>query len=306
MSPIDLYIRRATLGLPKRARLDTAAELRVHLNERAVALTSQGLDRSEAEHLAVEYMGPIEPVNRQFLGHVLTPRLGWILAALLFLGLAAWAASNFLFAPAEIAAPRGVIPNDLLPLLGEFSSLEVTMPRDSRTLSLALAQGDGELFSSASTILDGFASELRPNERTSLTFTIGFPIAAIAQAQCEPGSRPLFVSDASGHMTACVSVPGDTGSWQHMTADGLDVVYDSWQPLLIYKAATSPTAIVAEGDEMPASLDWSPVVSDPSEWLVLSAFTSRAPLQDLGELPPPPTGSKVAAKFSWLLPQRGD
>src|SRR5690606_25898849 len=56
MSPIDLYIRRATLGLPKRARLDTAAELRVHLNERAVALTSQGLDRSEAEHLAVEYM----------------------------------------------------------------------------------------------------------------------------------------------------------------------------------------------------------------------------------------------------------
>lgn len=306
MSPIDLYIRRATLGLPKRTRLDTAAELRVHLNERATALTSQGLDRSEAEHLAVEYMGPIEPVNRQLLGHVLTPRLGWILAAALFLGVTAWAATNYLFAPAEIAAPRSIVPNDILPLLGEFTSLEVTVPRDARTLSLVLAQGDGELFSSASTILDGFSPELRPNERTSLTFTLGFPIAAIAQLECVPGSRPLFVGAASGTMTACVSVAGDTGSWQHMAAGGLDVVYDTWQPLLVYKAATNPAPIEVGGDATPADLDWSPIVADPSEWLVLSVFTSRAPLQDLGELPPPPTGTEVAARFPWLETPPGD
>ncbi len=44
MGPIDQYIRRATLGLPRRQRLDTAAELRVHLNARAASLSSQGLD----------------------------------------------------------------------------------------------------------------------------------------------------------------------------------------------------------------------------------------------------------------------
>jgi len=301
VSPIDLYIRRATLGLPKRARLDTAAELRVHLNERTMALTSQGLDRSEAEHLAVEYMGPIEPVNRKFLGHVLTPRLGWLLVAALLIGVAAWAAANYLFAPAEIASPRSVIPNDLLPLLGEFTSLDVTMPRDARTFSLALAQGDGQLFSSASTILDGFTSDLRPNQRTALTLTIGFPIAAIAQLECEPGGRPLFVSDAAGHITACVAVPGNTGSWQHMTAGGLDVVYDTWQPLLVYKAATNPAVPTVEGDVTPESIDWTPVIAEPVDWLVLSAYTSRAPLQDIGELPPPPTGSEVATRFPWLV-----
>jgi len=34
MSNLDRYIRRATAGLPSRTRVDTAAELRVHLNER--------------------------------------------------------------------------------------------------------------------------------------------------------------------------------------------------------------------------------------------------------------------------------
>lgn len=97
MSPIDMYIRRVTLGLPRKARLDTAAELRVHLNERTSALTSQGLDHSEAEHLAVEYMGPIEPVNRKFLGHVLTPRLGWLLVGVEAYGLDWHAAGGKLF-----------------------------------------------------------------------------------------------------------------------------------------------------------------------------------------------------------------
>lgn len=83
MSPIDLCIRRATLGLPKRARLDTAAELRVHLNERTTALTSQGLDRSEAEHLVVQYMSPIKSVHHTFLDHVLTVRVGWYILVVL-------------------------------------------------------------------------------------------------------------------------------------------------------------------------------------------------------------------------------
>lgn len=301
MSPIDLYIRRATLGLPRRSRLDTAAELRVHLNERAAALASQGLDRSEAEHLAVEYMGPIEPVNRKLLGHSLTPRLGWLVAAILVIGSSVWAAANYLFAPAEIATPRSVIPNDVLPLLGDFASVIVTMPREARSVSLAVSQGDGELFSSASTILDGFTDELRPNQRRELAFTFGFPIPALAQKDCGVGSRPLFVSDATGHVIACVVVPGNAGSWHHTTTDGLEVVYDTWQPLLIYRPVTNPEPIVAGDEVRPETIEWSPIVAEPDSWLVLSAYTSRAPLQDVGELPSPPTGSDVADRFPWLL-----
>ena len=35
MTQIDKYIARATTGLPNRERIDTAAELRVHLNAQA-------------------------------------------------------------------------------------------------------------------------------------------------------------------------------------------------------------------------------------------------------------------------------
>ena len=300
MSPIDLYIRRATIGLPKRARLDTAAELRVHLNERATAIASQGLDRSEAEHLAVEYMGPIEPVNRKLLGHFLTARLGWLLVAVLLAGLATWAIANFLFAPAEIASPRSVVPDDVLPLLGDFTSLQITMPRQARTLSLALAQGDGALLSVATTILDGLTADLRPNQRNAMALTMGFPIAAIGQMECETGARPLIVSAAQNRTTSCVSVPVDTGSWSHATAGGLDVIYDTWQPLLVYRPTFYPPAPELEDGVQPSAIEWNPVVADASTWLVLSAYTSRAPLQDIGALPTPPTGSEVESRFPWL------
>lgn len=300
MSPIDIYIRRATLGLPRRARLDTAAELRVHLNERASALASQGLDRSEAEHLAVEYMGPIEPVNRQFLGHFFTQRVGWLIAAVLFVGFGAWVVANYVFAPAEVASPRSVIPNDVLPLLGDFASLEVTLPTGARTLSLAIAQGDGELFSFASGFLEGI-TDLRPNQRNSAAFTMGFPIPTLINVQCEAGSRSLYVSDSSGHVAGCVVLPGDSGSWFHTSQDGLNVIYDTWQPLLVYRSVSNPEPPMVEGNANPGSLDWSATISDPSTWLVLSAFTSRAPLQDVGTRPKPPTGSDVALLYPWLL-----
>lgn len=305
MSPIDLYIRRATLGLPRRARLDTAAELRVHLNERATALASQGLGQSEAEHLAVEYMGPIEPVNRKFLGHVLTPRLGWIVAGLLLVGLGAWAAANYLFAPAEIAAPRDVVPNDLLPLLGDFTSLEVTMPREARTLSFAVAQGTGELFSMASSMVED-SSGLRPNQRNKEALLIGFPVTALAHADCDAGSRAIFVGNAVGHLTGCVVLPTNTGSWFHATQNNLEVEFDAWQPLLVFQPVSNPEPQVVEGEFDPENLDWQQVTFDPSTWLVLSSYTSRAPLIDIVPLPSPPTGDDVLAKFPWLARGRAN
>jgi hypothetical protein len=74
---IDTYIKRATSGLPTRERIDTAAELRVHLNARVKKHLLEGHTREEAEFLAVDAMGAPAPVNRQFIGHLFTPKLGW-------------------------------------------------------------------------------------------------------------------------------------------------------------------------------------------------------------------------------------
>lgn len=73
---VDAYIHRATLGLPKAGRVDTAAELRAHLLERAAEHEAQGFTREEAEYLAVQGMGDPQPVNRGLMGHSFTNRLG--------------------------------------------------------------------------------------------------------------------------------------------------------------------------------------------------------------------------------------
>jgi hypothetical protein len=84
--PIDDYIYRATLGLPKHNRVDTSAELRVHLNSRVKELMAGGFPKDESEHLAVQEMGPVEPVNLAFLGHGFTNKLGWIVLVAAVLG----------------------------------------------------------------------------------------------------------------------------------------------------------------------------------------------------------------------------
>ena len=76
-SSIDKYIRNATVGLPNRERIDTAAEMRVHLNQKTRDLMAQGFPKEEAEHLAVQEMGPVSSTNRALLGHMFTNRLGW-------------------------------------------------------------------------------------------------------------------------------------------------------------------------------------------------------------------------------------
>jgi hypothetical protein len=86
---IDQYIKKATAGLPTRERIDTAAELRVHLNAQVKKHLLEGHSREEAEFLAVDAMGAPAPVNRQLIGHMFTPQLGWrlVVAALAAIGL---------------------------------------------------------------------------------------------------------------------------------------------------------------------------------------------------------------------------
>jgi hypothetical protein len=88
--PIDTYIRRATAGLPRLERVDTAAEIRVHLLQKTRELMAQGFPREEAEHLAVQEMGPVAPTNRALLGHVFTSSLGWTVVGIMLAGAGVW------------------------------------------------------------------------------------------------------------------------------------------------------------------------------------------------------------------------
>jgi hypothetical protein len=86
---INQYIKKATAGLPSRERIDTAAELRVHLNAQVKKHLLEGHSREEAEFLAVDAMGAPAPLNRQLLGHMFTPQLGWrlVVGAVVVIGL---------------------------------------------------------------------------------------------------------------------------------------------------------------------------------------------------------------------------
>jgi hypothetical protein len=88
--PIDTYIRRATAGLPRLERVDTAAEIRIHLLQKTRELMAQGFPREEAEHLAVQEMGPVAVTNRAFLGHMFTSSVGWIVLALTVVSAVTW------------------------------------------------------------------------------------------------------------------------------------------------------------------------------------------------------------------------
>ena len=46
---------------------------------------AQGFPREEAEHLAVQEMGPVARTNRALLGHALTNPSGWVVLGLLLL-----------------------------------------------------------------------------------------------------------------------------------------------------------------------------------------------------------------------------
>ena len=87
---INRYIHKATAGLPSKERIDTSAELRVHLNAQVKKYLLEGHSQEEAEYLAVDAMGAPAPVNRQLLGHVFTPRVGWGLVIATVLGFSSW------------------------------------------------------------------------------------------------------------------------------------------------------------------------------------------------------------------------
>jgi len=308
VSPVDQYIRRATTGLPNRARLDTAAELRVHLNERTRQYMDQGFDRSEAEHLAVEQMGPAEPVNRSFLGHVFTPRVGWVVLVLLVLGSGGWLAANYLFAPAPLVRTVAVEAEELLPYIGDFQMLQVTAPKGTKTLYFAVTQGEEEASLSVINLEYDYA-DLRPNQRASIRFGVGFLNSALAMIECGSGSRVLATfRGTQSRSEMCLPVPSTNGSWAFLMQNGGDnvMVHDEWQPMLLFR----PTVMVTE--LLPGQFaNWSTpeghAVDAPRDtWFVVSVFATTVPITEDFTVPAYPKVSDVVRQYRWLEPQLPD
>lgn len=391
MTTIDRYIRRATVGLPRRERLDTAAELRVHLNERLRALSAEGFAREEAEHLVVERMGPVDEVNRRLLNHAFTARAGWTVAAILLLGVVAWLAIHYLFAPPLLARPHALTLSDVLPLIGDLAAVDVTVPTTARTSVLGVTQGGATVFTVAGPALLADTVPERANQRIKRTLVAGFPAASVGAAACAPGTRPFAVrTPRGGDSATCLVVPSGSvgGRWHQLAAGGLPVRFDVWQPVLAFEpiyppalpdgtapdsvpstatgatpgttpsttpgttpsttysatltttsgatlattsdattdatltttpdatrdatptttpntardtvtvtsAGTDPgTAGLEDGSGDAAGLDSvrTSATSDRTDWIVLSIYTSRAPLAELGAMPSPPTGAAL-------------
>jgi hypothetical protein len=147
--PIDTYIRRATAGLPRLERVDTAAEIRVHLLQKTRELMAQGFPREEAEHLAVQEMGPVAATNRAFLGHIFTSSLGWAVVGLMLAGAGVWTylERDWIFWKDTMIRSVPLDAEDLqfaLPEIPKFKTapqltkFEFYLPRGTKTLEYAL------------------------------------------------------------------------------------------------------------------------------------------------------------------------
>ncbi len=158
-SSIDQYIYRATLGLPQQERVDTSAELRVHLNARVKQLLSEGFPREEAQHLAVQEMGPVAQLNKTFLGHGLTNKLGW----LVLVGLLAFASTSYVmrYRPTIKVTPISADELNFLAKSGtlvnpEWTKFSIKPPIGARRMDIQILGGNiwaedsqGEIYSTS-------------------------------------------------------------------------------------------------------------------------------------------------------------
>jgi hypothetical protein len=153
--PIDTYIRRATAGLPRLERVDTAAEIRVHLLQKTRELMAQGFPREEAEHLAVQEMGPVAATNRALLGHIFTSSLGWAVVGVMLAGAGVWTylERDWIFWKDTISGDTSLDSRDLQFAIRQNSSFALSpqvlridfyAPRNTQTLEYAIISKHGQ------------------------------------------------------------------------------------------------------------------------------------------------------------------
>lgn len=174
---------------------------------------------------------------------------------------------------------------------GDLKAVDVTLPQKAYSFVLTLTRGDSRLYDLMVPARGALAPGLRPNQRATATITMGFPGAGGA-ATCAESSRTFVMGEQGGsNLTACLRLPegATTGAWREFTSGGLPIEYDTWQPLLAYLPhVLSP----ADGGLEPTAGGSGTAAARtvaPASWLVLSLCTSRGPLEELGDPPPPPT-----------------
>lgn len=152
MNTLDQYIHKATRGLPKKERLDAAAELRSHMIEKIKDLMQQGFSREEATFLTLQEMGdPQVPLVQRFRQFAQYQLPYWVLAALL-LGGGGWWAKDHLF-----AAKVGIYPIEQIGVqemrtiinLGAQSTsgwkgVKLVLPRETKNLTVKWVRGTSE------------------------------------------------------------------------------------------------------------------------------------------------------------------
>jgi len=172
----------------------------VHLNARVQKLLLEGFSKEEAEYLAVEGMGPVEPLNRRFLGHVFTYRTGWVSLAALVLGLGVLWASQTLFVPPtgiELVSTESALP--IREMLGKSAAVKITLPRNARFMHRVKKLGNevkGEkltdLFSGVDVTDLGSVDFLPDNFKVEVDFNLTASVTQIAK--CAEHSSPFYSS----------------------------------------------------------------------------------------------------------------
>jgi hypothetical protein len=267
--PIDTYIRRATAGLPRLERVDTAAEIRVHLLQKTRELMAQGFPREEAEHLAVQEMGPVAATNRALIGHVFTSSLGWVMVGLMLAGAGVWTylERDWIFWKDTTIRVVPLNSDDLqfamkqIPKFSDapdFKKFEFVIPRGTKTVEYAIvtrhAQKSETIFSQERLEKDcaeipshcNFTSERIPKIPFKISLVVG------------EGQQKKSGNQYTGQMNRGIAIEtrvtpqptnsfawGDTKRWsayvntQHLdthsqgagTTNELSAKWNEWQPL---------------------------------------------------------------------------
>jgi hypothetical protein len=221
---IDAYIKKATTGLPSRERIDTAAELRVHLNAQVKKHLLEGHSREEAEFLAVDAMGAPAPVNRQFLGHIFTPQLGWRLVAGALLAIALFFGVQKLLEPrAGIHRVESTVADVTLAMWQKFHTFEFIAPENARSMRFyEYIPGQKQWFVEPTTI--------PANRKVRITLRIG------SNKECPKGRMAAVGIDQSSIVSAqnrgfsCVlNKKHDTSNYSYSSKDTItDFALNKW------------------------------------------------------------------------------
>lgn len=225
MKTIDQYIHKATRGLPRKERIDAAAELRAHMLEKIKDLMQQGFPREEATYLAVQEMGSPQLPFAQRVRHFAQFQLPCWMLGVLLLGAGIWWGKDNLFAPKAGVFPMaeiGVQEMKTILNLGERSTsgwqaIKLVLPRETRSLSVVLTTGNTDAVAGGSEFVFPVDRQDRPNNfRMQKTLLLGSQYGA-KDALCEGLKTILIQSEAAGTSTSATCRPASGHPANHFS-----------------------------------------------------------------------------------------